>query len=111
MSDFPWKKYTKDELFEDYIDLIIKLRETKVTFPILGVRVAGLKASNKFFQYRRMKTSTTTKSSSYEFWKDKKKKILDYHRKSKATGHLFNTIAFYESSTSSISPISSRTDL
>jgi DNA modification methylase len=89
---FPWRKYTKEELLEDYNNLRKNIENTKkITFPLNQSNI-GRKCSNFFFQYERMKTRSQNKISCYDFWYKKKSIIENYHKS--RSGDLFSTINF-----------------
>ncbi len=95
MIDFPFTKYTNDELIHEYLFLIYKLRTISPTFPIQNLKT-GMKCSNAFFQYERLRTAVGYKKSCYEYWKERRKKVLDYHynKSPNQRNNLLHTISF-----------------
>jgi 16S rRNA G966 N2-methylase RsmD len=95
MTDFPWRKYTKKELLDEFMKLKMKLNESSVFFPITYSRL-GLKCSNNFFQFERLKTPSQKKISCYEFWKQKRSKVLEYYNSTSnnSSNDLYSTISF-----------------
>ena len=88
-SSFPFRKYSIDELLEEYQKLRDYQPEKKIRR-----RNIGYKCSNAFFQYERMNNNTQGRLTNIEFWKMNKKKILQYHRTVKEKQDLFKTIQF-----------------
>jgi DNA modification methylase len=91
MTDFPWRNYTKNELFQEYN----KLRDKKIIqkFPFFYSRL-GLKCSNYFFQYERLNTPSQGKISCVEFWNKNKDKIIKYNNQKHIKNDLFSNIVF-----------------
>lgn len=105
MSDFPFRKYTKKELILEYEKLKNKLKEQKITTSNMKLSKFGLKCSNYFFQYERMKTPSQDKISCYKFWKNNKKKIVKYLENDKQhTNDLFAVIVFLNHAPSQFNP-------
>ena len=76
-SSFPFRKYSVDELLEEYQ----KLRDYKPEKTLRRKNI-GYKCSNAFFQYERMNTSSQSNLSNVDYWKTHKNKILNYQKKS-----------------------------
>jgi len=91
---FPFRKYKKDDLMNDYNSLKNKLLTEKINTKLKYSRV-GCKSSNRFFQYERMKTPSQGKISCYKYWSKNKKKIIDYANNSdKKSNDLFAFVSF-----------------
>jgi 16S rRNA G966 N2-methylase RsmD len=91
---FPFRKYTKNELLDEYFNLKNKLISHEISNKISYSRV-GSKCSNKFFQIERMKTPSQGKISCYDYWFKNKKKIINYSNNSnKKSNDLFAFISF-----------------
>jgi DNA modification methylase len=92
---FPWRKENKKDLLKEYkklSDRLDNINEYKVKFPIQYLRT-GMKCSNYFFQKERIKTKSQNKISCYDYWFEKKDKIIKYNKKNKSHD-LFTTIVF-----------------
>jgi len=89
MSDFPYRKYSMDELLEEYE----KLRDYQPDKTLRRKNI-GYKCSNAFFQYERMNTPSGKHFTNIEFWKNNKKSIIKYQKKSEKNMDLFGTIQF-----------------
>lgn len=90
---YPFKKYLKKDLINEYNILKNKLNEYNPNKNIKYSRI-GLKCSNNFFQYERIKTPSQGKISCYDYWKKNYKKVIEYHNKSNSNSDLFATIIF-----------------
>ncbi len=86
-SSFPFRRYTADELLDEYQ----KLRDYQPEQRLRRKNV-GYKCSNAFFQYERMNTAREGHLTTLEFWKINKKKIIEYQKNRKQD--LFGTIQF-----------------
>ena len=101
MSPFPWRKYSKKELFDEYYKLKNKLHETDVDLKHLKSSRAGLKCSNYFFQYERVKTPTHgNHKSCFDIWNEDEKKIKDYVKKNDLQYDLFTAVCFLKNPSS-----------
>lgn len=89
--NFPWKKYSKDDLDKDFNKLKEYIDKHKLKNNIKKVHL-GQKVSNNFFQYERFDTPAQNKISCVNFWKLKQDYIIYkyVHRKQ----HYQNTIQF-----------------
>lgn len=103
MTDFPWKTFTKNELMDEYYNLIDKI---EISTPSNNIKLSrvGYKCSNAFFQYERMKTPSQGKISCYNWWKRNKSKILNNKYKSQQNKHPMEIIAFFNSAPSQFRP-------
>jgi len=88
-SSFPFRKYSIDELLEEYEKLRNYQPEKKIRRKNIGY-----KCSNAFFQYERMYTSSQSNLSNVDYWKKHKNKILKYQKKSDKNMDLFGTIQY-----------------
>ena len=88
MSDFPYRKYSIDELLEEYE----KLRNYQPDKTLRRKNI-GYKCSNAFFQYERMNTSSQSNLTNIEYWKIHKKRVLQY-QKSDKNRDLFGTMQY-----------------
>jgi ribosomal protein L34/ubiquinone/menaquinone biosynthesis C-methylase UbiE len=89
MLNFPYRKYSDEELFQEYQ----KLRDYQPERRIRRKNI-GYKCSNAFFQYERMNTPSGRRVSNIEFWKNNKNFILNYHSKSTKDMDIFGDIQF-----------------
>jgi DNA modification methylase len=101
---FPWRKYSKKELLDEYNKLKDNLLNWKITTN-LSYSIIGLKCSNYFFQYERIKTPSQGKISCYDFWKKEHKKIIYYYENGNTRSDLFATIIFFNHGPSQFPPI------
>ena len=104
MSDFPWRSHTRKELLDDYFKLISKIENTGIKFPLPYLRT-GLKCSNYFFQYERMKTRSQGKISCYDFWKKNKNKVIASYDKDTTHGDIFTKVNFMNHPPSQFPPM------
>ena len=101
--DFPWRKYNKRELYDDYDKLKLSLEKIKPTLNLKYSRI-GFKTSNKFFQFERLKTPSQGKISCYDFWKKNKTKIIEYSKNNNHSNDLFANIVFMNHPSSQFPP-------
>ena len=99
---FPWRNHTKDVLRKDYLALQKRIQKETPVFPV-QYRYVGIKVSNHFFQYERMKTPSQGKICGYDFWFKHKDKIKKYNSK-KTSGDLFGAIVFMNHAPSQFLP-------
>lgn len=99
MIDFPYRKYSVDELLEEY-EKLRKYQPDK----IIRRKNIGYKCSNAFFQYERMNTASGKHLTNIEFWKNNKEKILKYHKSINRTQDLNKTIQFLNHSPAQFPP-------
>ena len=103
---FPWRKYTKLELTNEYNKLSYKLNNNEINLSKLNLSKVGMKCSNFFFQYERLKTPSQDKISCFEFWKKNKKKIIEYYiNNDHHSNDLFATIVFMNHAPSQFPPL------
>lgn len=88
MTDFPYRKYSIDELLEEYE----KLRNYQPDKTLRRKNI-GYKCSNAFFQYERMNTPSQSNLTNVEYWKIHKKRVLQYKKMDK-NRDLFGTIQY-----------------
>lgn len=100
---FPFRKYLKKDLIDEFNKLKNKLDEYKPQRKLKYLQV-GLKCSNNFFQYERIKTPSQGKISCFDFWKKNYEKIIEYHDKSNSSNNLFATIIFLNHGPSQFPP-------
>lgn len=100
---FPWRVYTEDEIVQEFYKLRQKLNKEDITFPI-KISYIGYKCTDYFFQIQRLNVESDTNMSCIEYWKKRKDKILDYHKKQKCKKDLFGTIVFMKRAPSHFSP-------
>lgn len=93
MNNFPWRKYTKKELLDEYDKLKTTINKKKQTKIFYYSRI-GLLCSNYFFQYERLNTPSQGKISCIEFWKKNKNKIIKYNKQPHIKNDLFSNIVF-----------------
>ena len=99
MSDFPYRKYSDEELLDEYQ----KLRDYQPEKHIRRKNI-GYKCSNAFFQYERMNTPAGRRVSNIEFWKNNKKSVTYYYKKLKQHRDLFGFIQFMNHGPAQFSP-------
>lgn len=99
-NDFPWRYHNTDELEKEYLRLINKIL-TPISFPLPFLTV-GFKCSNFYFQYERMNTPGIGRPSTIDYWKKKKKHIINFSNK---MGHDYFTTLNYFNHTPSHFPI------
>ena len=75
MTGFPYRKYSKQELLEEYEKL-------RMYYPdnTLRRKNTGYKCSNAFFQYERMNTASRRHLNNIDFWEKNKKLIIQYRK-------------------------------
>lgn len=88
MSDFPYRKYSVDELLEEYE----KLRNYQPDKTLRRKNI-GYKCSNAFFQYERMNTPSQSNLTNVEYWRIHKKRVLQYQKMDK-NRDLFGTVQY-----------------
>ena len=91
IKEFPWKYYSKDELYKEFTKLKNYIKNNNLKKIMLNVNV-GQKCSNNFFQYYRFNTPAQNKMSCVEFWQKKQRYIQDKYKFRKQ--HYQNTIQF-----------------
>lgn len=103
---FPWRKYSKKELLDEYEKLSKKLKTMIVDINKLNLSKIGMKCSNFFFQYERLKTPSQNKISCFDFWRKDEDKIIQYYNKNERhSNDLFATIVFMNHPSSQFSPL------
>lgn len=101
MVDFPWRNHSKKELLDEFTKLKNKINNDEISIKNLKSSRVGLKCSNYFFQYERLKTPTHgNKKSCHDLWKDNKNKIIEYVEKNELKYDLFTTICFLKNPSS-----------
>lgn len=90
--EFPWRKYTKDELIKDFEKLREKLREKLKDNPSMVIKrpIVGYKCSNAFFQKERMRVRSQNKLSGIEYWN----KNYEYIQRYQSKNDLFGRVTF-----------------
>lgn len=91
---FPWRKYSNNELIEDFEKLKKNINKDNIKNSKIKKILTGYKSSNNFFQKERMKTPLLNKQSCEKFWGKKKDYIRSYKKKSKKKDDLFSVISF-----------------
>jgi hypothetical protein len=84
MTDFPWRRYTNEELQTEYkklLDFTLKSPDAVE----LKRSIMGYRCSNYFFQHERMNTSTRGNKTPLEYWNENKKSCIK--RKDKDISH------------------------
>jgi hypothetical protein len=87
-SSFPFRRYTAEELSEEFY----KLQTYKPTGKLVRRRL-GYKCSNAFFQYERMNTPTKSNLTNIEFWIKFRDKVIRYNAQ-EGGRDLFHTLQF-----------------
>lgn len=96
MTDFPFRKYTMQDLNTEFKKLIDKV-QTSVSFPIEYSRI-GYKCTNNFFQYERMLTPGINRPSSVKYWLERKENIIKFSKKQNRD--YFSTVNYFNHSPS-----------
>ena len=96
-TDFPWRKYTNEELDLEYERIKKKLKIKRITFPI-KFSCIGYKCTNVFFQYERMNTigrcnTVNPIDTSIDCWEKNRKKIQEYAKK--MNKDMFSALNYY----------------
>lgn len=99
MNHFPYRKYSIDELLEEYE----KLRDYQPDKTLRRKNI-GYKCSNAFFQYERMNTPSQSNLSNIEYWKIHKSRVLKYQKKSDKNMDLFGTIQYMNHAPAQFAP-------
>ena len=104
MVAFPWRKYSKTELLQEYNRLIQKIKAEKESLLIPYKRV-GLLCSNFFFQFERLKTASLGNLSCYEYWKNPKNrdKIISFNKSLNRNTEYVQNITFFNHAPSQFS--------
>lgn len=90
---FPWRTFTREELKDDFFNLRRRIDKDNLKKYMIPKCIAGYNTSNYFFQKERMKIKSQNKISAIEFWKTKKKYIIEYQKNNKGKD-LLGTIVF-----------------
>jgi hypothetical protein len=96
MSKFPWRKYSNEELIDEFEKLkeypsFLRLTHKTKFLPNSNM---GKICSNYFFQKERMNTARYGHVNTVLFWKEKKEKIIEYNKNNPHKGDLFATCQF-----------------
>ena len=87
MNDYPFHKYKKTDILDEYNKLKMKLEEydaselkeiDECSFYLPRTKI-GNKCSNYFFEKIRLQTPTMLHPSNVDFWNENKKKILKFY--------------------------------
>lgn len=94
MSDFPWRKFNRIELKDEFSRLRRKTKEP-ISFPIPR-SIVGYPCSNIFFQKERLSTrgASNSKSSTIEYWNTAKGKKAIVEHSRKHGRDIFNSAVF-----------------
>jgi 16S rRNA G966 N2-methylase RsmD len=92
MINFPWRKYNKSELLEEYFKLKKKIKNIdKLKKQIFST--VGFKCTNSFFQYERMNTPGYGRPSTIDYWKKNKDAVILFS--DKHNRDLFSTLNYF----------------
>lgn len=89
MTDFPYRKYSVDELLEEYE----KLRNYQPDKTLRRKNI-GYKCSNAFFQYERMNTPAGRRISNIDYWVKNKTNLIKYYKQLKDKRDIYGIIQF-----------------
>jgi ribosomal protein L34 len=98
-SSFPYRKYSVEELLDEYEKLRNYQPEKKIRR-----RNVGYKSSNEFFQYERMNTPAGRRISNIEYWKKNRRNIIKFQENYEKNMDLFGIIQFLNHSSAQFPP-------
>ena len=88
---FPWRKYTTEELDDDFQRLRQRILDEPIT-PSTPIKrpLVGYKCTNAFFQKERLRVRSQNKPSAIDYWKKKHRYVTRYN----SNNDMFGRVVF-----------------